>query len=480
MEKTAKKSISKKSVDMTEGPLFGKILMFILPMIAMNLLQVAYSAADMMVVSLSDNENAVGAIGTTGPFINLVFNIFVGFATGANVIIARHLGAKDPDQASRAVHTSILISVVLGVLSGAVGILISRPVLILMGATESVLDTAVLYTQVYFMGAPFISLTNYAAAIFRSKGDNKTLLYVLSASGLLNVCLNFLFVMAFGMSVDGVAIATLVANLLSAAVLLFLLTKDDSPCRFEFKKLRFDRKSFSDILRVGLPAGIQGALFSVSNMLIQSSVLRVNSVLAPGSQYAPVLEGSSAVGNLEGFVYTATNTVCQAAAVFTSQNVGAGKYDRVSKVMKNCYAITTVIGLIASAIIMVFNHQLLALYGITDGEGLKHIAYECAISRMWCVVAPYFILGIMEVGSGVLRGLGRSFTSMIISLIGSCALRILWIYTVFDYFVGQGSFMIESLFVSYPVSWALTGAVSFIFAVVILKKEEKSQLKIES
>lgn len=455
---------------MTEGPLFSKILIFVLPMMATNLLQVAYNAADMMVVSLSSEANSVGAIGLTGPFVNLILNLFIGFAVGANVVIAKHIGAKEGGLASRVVHSSLILAVILGVFGCLIGLLVSRPVLALLGAEGNLLDLATLYTRVYFIGAPFVALTNYAVAIFRAKGDTKTPLYILTASGLVNVILNLIFVLVFGMSVDGVALATVVSNVMSSVLLILCLSRSDDDCRFEWKKLGMDRRSLRDIIRVGLPAGIQSALFSFSNMMIQSSILRVNDILAPGSVYEPVVDANAAVSNLNGFIYTATNSVCQASVAFTSQNVGAGRYDRVKKVLINCYAITMAVGLIASSLIMILNHPLLALYGIHDGEGLAAIAYESAMIKMRCETLPYFILAFMEVGCGVLRGLGRSMTSAVVSLIGACLLRVVWLLTVFEYFL-----TLESIYISYPVSWFITGAVALVMVLSVLRREEKER-----
>lgn len=456
---------------MTEGPLFGKILMFVLPMMATNLLQVAYNAADMMVVSLSSEQNSVGAIGLTGPFINLILNFFIGFAVGANVVIARRIGAKEGELASRVVHTSLILAAILGTAGCLIGLVISRPVLSLMGAEDNLLDLAVLYTRVYFLGAPFVALTNYAVAIFRAKGDTKTPLYVLTLSGLANVLMNLLFVLAFGMSVDGVALATAISNAISSFALILLLSRCNDDCRFEWKRLRLDIRSLRDVIRVGLPAGVQSALFSFSNIMIQSSVLRVNDILAPGSLYEPVVDGNAAVSNLNGFIYTATNSVCQASVAFTSQNVGAGRYDRVKTVLVDCYAITAAVALIASSLILIFNHPLLALYGITDGEGLAAIAYESAMTKMRCETFPYFILAFMEVGCGVLRGLGRSMTSTVISLIGACLLRVVWLMTVFEHFL-----TLESIYISYPVSWLVTGLTALVFVAVILHRELRERV----
>ena len=450
---------------MTEGPLFTKILLFVLPMMATNLLQVAYNAADMMIVSLSSEANSVGAIGMTGPFINLVLNLFMGFSIGANVVIARSIGAREGERASKVVHTSLLLALVLGAVGCVIGWFISEPVLSAMGIDGNLLDLATTYTFVYFAGAPFVALTNYSVAIFRAKGDTKTPLYVLTVSGLINVVFNLFFVLALGMAVDGVALATVISNAVSSVVLIYCLSRSNDDCKFAFSKLGIDKRALKEVIRIGFPAGIQGALFSLSNMMIQSSVLRVNDILAPGSVYEPVVDGNASVSNLNGFIYTATNSVCQASIAFTSQNVGAGKIDRIKKVMLNCYAITCAVAVICSATLVIFNHQLLALYGITDGEGLAGIAYSAAMTKMRCETMTYFLLAFMEVGCGVLRGLGKSLTSTVITLVGACLLRVVWILTVFEHFL-----TLESIYISYPVSWTVTGVVALIIALKLLKE----------
>ena len=455
---------------MTEGPLFGKILLFVLPMMATNLLQVAYNAADMMIVSLSHEANSVGAIGMTGPFINLVLNLFMGFSIGANVVIARHIGAKEEENASRVVHTSLLLALILGIVGCMIGLCISRPVLSLMGVDGNLLDLATTYTYVYFAGAPFVALTNYAVAIFRAKGDTQTPLYVLTVSGLVNVLFNLFFVLVLGMAVEGVAIATVIANVISSVVLILCLARGKDACRFELYKLKMDKRSLVDVIRVGLPAGLQGALFSFSNMMIQSSILRVNDILSPGSVYEPVVDGNAAVSNLNGFIYTATNSVCQASIAFTGQNVGAGRYDRVKRVLINCYAITGAVAVICSLTLLIFNHQLLSLYGITDGEGVAGIAYSAAMTKMRFETLTYFLLAFMEVGCGVLRGLGRSLTSTVITLVGACLLRVVWLLTVFEHFL-----TLESIYVSYPISWTVTGIVALVLVIAVLRKHNAAQ-----
>lgn len=454
--------------DMTHGPLLGKIILFVLPLMLTNLLQVLYNAADMMVVSLSHEANSVGAISTTGAFINLVLNVFIGFSVGANVVVARCIGAKDHDQVERAVHTSLLMSVIFGVIGSGIGIAVSRPVLGAMGVAENLLDLALTYTLIYFIGVPFLSVTNYCIAILRAKGDTRTPLIVLTATGLLNVGLNFFFVLVCRMSVDGVAIATSISNAVSAVILLIVLSHDKTACRFSVRRLRIDPRAFRQIVSIGIPAGIQGALFSLSNMLITSSILKVDAASCPpDAAYRPVVGGNGAAANLEGFVYTATNSVYQAAITFTGQNVGAAEYKRIFRVMSCCYGVTFCIAVTVGGILLLLRQPLLALYGVAPGaEGsLEAIEYNAAVTRMMITFIPYFTLAFMEVGSGVLRGLGRSTTSTVVSLVGSCLLRIVWIYTVF-----RALGTLESIYVSYPISWALTALVHFTCCMVVIRR----------
>ena len=459
---------TKKQINMTEGKLFGKILLFILPIMATNLLQVMYNAADMMIVGMSPEADAVGAIGVTGSFVSLIVNLFIGFSTGSNVIVARHLGARDDKNVSKTVHTSVIMSVIFGLVGSVFGFAVSRPILSLMGAEGKLLDLATVYTQIYFAGVPFISVTNYMTAIFRAKGDTKTPLYVLTGAGLLNVGLNLFFVLVCGLSVEGVSLATSISNLASAIVLIWLLSKDDSPCRFSFKKLKLDKRAFSDICRIGLPAGVQGSLFSISNMLIQSSILQVNNAMVPAdSPFQPVVKGNSAAANLEGFAYNVQTAVYQAAITFTSQNAGAGKPRRIWKIMASCYLIAFIITTAMTTAMLVLNEPLLALYDVVDGaEGsLEHIAYEAALTRMKYLFTTYFLIGFMDTGCGIVRGLGHSGASTIFSLIGACLLRIVWVSFVFRAYP-----TLEVVFLSYPISWILTATAQFTFGIIALKR----------
>ncbi len=457
----------RKETSFTEGGIFFKLLMFILPVVATNLLQAFYNAADMIVVSFSAEENAVGAIGTTTAFINLIVNIFIGFSVGANVVVARQIGARNREQTQKAVHTSLLMAVIFGILGMVMGLVTAKPVMAWMGNTGSLLTLAVRYTYIYFAGVPFLALTNFLIAIFRAKGDSRTPLLVLMLAGLLNVCLNFFFVLGLGLSVEGVAIATAASNIFSTVVLLGKLKKDRDDTHFSWKKLGLDKQAFWDITINGVPAGIQGALFSLSNMLIQSSVVQVNNTLCPDSSYAPVVDGNAAATNLEGFVYTAMNAVYQGAITFTSQNVGAGKPRRIYRVLYMSLGIVTCIGALFSGLVYLLREPLLQLYGVVPaGAGsLQQLAFETAQTRFRYICLVYFMCGCMDVCSGTLRGLGKSVTAMLISLVGACLLRLLWIWTVFPMYP-----TLDTVYFSYPVSWILTGLTAFILIQIYLRK----------
>ena len=460
--------VEQKKKDLTTGPLFTKMLLFILPVLASNLLQIFYNAADMMIVGLSAEQNAVGAIGTASPVVHLVVNVFIGISTGANVMIARHLGAKNEHTVSRSVHTAIAMSLIFGFASSVIGFLCSEPLLRLMGAKEELLQLATLYTKIYFLGVPFISVSNYAIAIFRAKGDTRTPLTVLSLTGVLNVALNLFFVLVCGMSVEGVALATSAANFANAVILVFLLTRDRGPCNFSFKKLCLDKKAFVEILHVGIPSGIQSALFSLSNILIQSSILRVNNaVMIAGNDYQPIVNGNAAAANLENFVFTSINAVHLATVTFTGHNAGAKKPSRVWRVLWLGLACSLAVTVVFTATIFLLHEPLFALYGVKDGTvgSLEHIAFDAAHQRMTYHLLPLVIYACFDTANAVARGLKKAITATVISLIGICALRVLWILTVFEHYEN-----LVSIYLSYPVSWAVTVIPTFILALTALKR----------
>ena len=468
--------LKKRDLQMTQGPILYKVIRFMLPLMATNLLQVFYNAADMMVVELSGVENAVGAVGTTSSFVTLITNVFIGFSVGANVLVARNIGAKNDKGVSNAVHTAVCMSVIFGLAGGVIGIAVSRPVLTLMGTPDSLIGLATTYTYIYFAGIPFISLSNYLISIFRAKGDTRTPLFVLMSSGVLNVLLNLFFVLVCGLSVEGVALATVIANLASAVVLMLILRRDGGPCRLYLRRLRIDRAAFLGIIGIGLPAGIQGALFSVSNMLIQSSILRLNNSLVaelgtPAS-YEPVIKGNAATLSLENFAFTAVNAVHQAAVTFTGQNAGAKRYDRVKRVLGVCLLVEGCVAVAITALLLLLHEPLLALYGVraVESDPVAMLAYNTAKTRIYVKWLPFLFYAALDVCNAVLRGLGKSMTSTAVSLVGTCFFRVAWIYTVF-----RALFSLESLYVSYPISWAMSATASFICIVVILRRRIRAQ-----
>lgn len=457
--------------DFTNGPILSRVIRFVLPLIATNLLQILYNTADMIVVGFSSEPDAVGAIGSCSALVHLLVNLFIGFSTGATVMVARHLGAKNEERVSATVHTAVLMSIIFGIACGAVGIAVSRPLLQLMGAEARLLELAHLYTKVYFAGIPFVSVTNYAISILRAKGDTKTPFIVLTAGGILNVGLNFFFVMAFDMSADGVALATVLSNVFSGTVLLLHLSRDSGPCRFSVRRLRFDRTAFGEILYVGLPAGVQSAMFSLSNIIIQSSILQVNNALCPlGSPYQPIIKGNTAATSLENFAFTVSNAMHQAALTFTSQNAGADRYDRV----KRSFLICTLLTLLTSALftlgLFFARDPLFALFDVRNGAvgTLEHMAYDAGYQRLVIHLLPFPIFAFMDVCNGTARGLKKSISSTLITLLGTCLLRIVWIATVFT-----AKQTLASIFISYPISWIATAAAQLTLVILVLRAHKK-------
>lgn len=458
----------RKQPDMTSGPILKNIIAFALPLMLTNLLQVLYSVSDTVIVSLSGEPDAVGAIGTTTAMINLIINIFIGCSVGAKVTMARNIGAENKTEAENTLHTAMLISVIFGIVCAAVGITAAEPMLAAMGNDGKLLRLAAIYTKIYFLGVPFISVTNFAAAIIHAGGDTKTPLYIMTFSGLLNVGLNLFFVLACSMSVDGMAVATALSNAVSAILLTGHLARCKSGFGLKIKKLKLEKKALLNILHIGVPAGIQSALFSLSHMVIQSSIVAVNNAaVPPGSEFQPVVKRSAATASIESFGVTGVNSIAQAAISFTGQNMGRKNYERIEKIRSCCYASVFVFAAVFAVFMLTLKNPMLSLYGVTSGApgSLMQIAYDTAVTRMYCMFIPYFLLGFMEVGSGVMQGMGRSFTSTAVSLTSSVAFRILWIMTVFRAFPTSAA-----IFISYPVSWVITAAAHYICTRTVLKK----------
>lgn len=439
-------------IDMTEGPLFGKILKFSVPVVLSGVLQLLYNASDMVVVGRYAPEGSLGAVSATSALINLIINVLIGLSVGTCVIVARYYGEKNDEGISRAVHTSISVSLIGGVLVGILGLLLARPMLTMMGTPPEVIDRSVLYMQIYFCGMPFNALYNYGAAIMRAGGDTRRPMYYLASTGIVNVLLNLLFVIKFDMGVAGVALATIIAQALSAILVFFKLCRSEGADRIRIRKLRISGNELLHIMKVGLPAGIQGSVFSISNVLIQSSI----------NSFGPtVMDANAAASNIDSFVYTAMNGVSQATLAFVSQNYGAAKFKRIKSSVFQTISITFVLGAVLGVLFNIFAEQLIWIY---NGDPTV-ISY--GKTRLLIVCLPYFLCGIMDVFAGAMRGIGKSTTAMIISLLGACVFRIIWIYTVFSAFRS-----IECLYLSYPVSWALTDLCYVIIFSRSLKKQK--------
>ncbi len=466
-------SVKLKKPNLTEGPIFSRIITVALPLMATNLLQTFYNAADMIIVGLSPVKDAVGAIGISTTLINLLLNLFIGLSVGTNIVVAKHIGEGDDKKTSAAVHTSVIMSLIFGTAIGAIGFFITKPILFLMGAEGSFLELANIYAQIFFSGSPFLALTNYLSSIYRAKGDTKTPLVVLSASGALNVLLNVFFVLGLGLSVEGVALATVISNVASAAVLLLLLRKENGPCKFSFRRLAIDKKEFIDIIYLGIPVGIQSTLFSLSNTIIQSSILEVNGILCPpGSEYQAVVRGNSAATSISNFVFAAANAIPQSIVSFVGQNVGAKRYDRVKKISACGFIIAAMTSILFTLTVYLLRNPLLSLYGVVPSKDiLGSIAYNAASTRFKYHLLPFILYSFMDTASSIAKAMKRALTSTIIALIGTCLLRIVWLTTIFRYFLN-----LESIYISYPISWLLTGIVQLALAIFCIKTDEKKHL----
>ncbi len=429
-------------MDMTEGPLLPKILAFSGPLILTGILQLLYNAADVIVVGNYAGHAALAAVSSTGSLINLLVNVFMGLSVGASVVIARKYGARDIPGMRRAEHTAMTMALIMGVCVGIAGFLLARPLLQLMDSPPDVIDGAALYVRIYFLGMPANMLYNFGAATLRAVGDTKRPMYYLMISGLVNVLLNLLLVIVFHLDVAGVAIATVASQVISMVLVLLCLLRSHGVTQLVLRDCRVDKASLLEMIRIGLPAGLQGSLFSISNVLIQSSVNAFGSL---------VVAGNGVASNLEGFVYTAMNAQHQADMTFASQNFGAGKYDRVRKTMLCCLGIVSATGLLMGLVMRGFGEPLLGLYN-RDPQVIAN-----GMIRLGIIMPTYFLCGMMDVMVGQLRGIGYSVMPMIVSLTGACLLRIVWILTVF-----AARPELTVLYLSYPVSWGVTFAAHLI------------------
>ena len=441
-------------IDMLNGPLAGKILLFALPLMLSSLLQLLFNAADVVVVGRFAGKEALAAVGSNGSLINLFTNLFIGLSVGTNVVIARDLGAGKTEQVRRSVHTSVALSLVSGVGLMVAGFLLSRQMLELMSSPPDVIDLAALYLKIYFLGMPAMLFYNFGAAILRAQGDTRRPLYYLTAAGVINVVLNLIFVVPLKMSVAGVALATVISQYVSAILVFLTLMREDGVMHLDLKALAIDWHTVKRILRVGLPAGLQSTLFSISNVVIQSSINSFGSI---------VVAGSSVASNIESFIYPCANSFHQAALTFISQNYGAGKCKRVDLIGILCLCYGAFMSLTVGNLIYFFGEPLISLYA----PGETAVIAESMV-RLGYVAAFHFLCAIMDIMVGILRGIGHSVIPMIVSLVGSCAFRLLWIATIFQVYTTPAC-----LYISYPISWAITAAAHIIFFFSVRKRTYK-------
>lgn len=425
-----------KQVDMVQGPLLPKLILFSVPVVLSGVLQLLFNAADVIVVGRFTGKEALAAVGSTSSLINLLINLFLGISVGANVLVGQYIGAKDRENCQKTVHTGIMFAFFGGLFVGIFGFLAAGTLLTMMATPANVLPLSTTYMQIYFIGLPALLVYDFGAALLRAVGDTRRPLYFLVISGIINVVLNLYFVIVWKMGVAGVALATIISEGVSAVLILLCLSRQEGMIRLSRKYLHFSLDKGIRMVKLGVPAGVQGMLFSISNVLIQSSVNGFG---------ATVMAGNTASLNIENFVYISMNGIYQTALSFTSQNMGAGQYKRIDKILLECLGIVSLIGLVLGVGAYVFGNSLLHIYS-TDPQVIK-----IGLLRLSIICIPYFLCGIMDVLVGCLRGMGYSLMPMIVSLIGVCLFRVIWIFTIFQ--IHRELFV---LYISYPISWIMT------------------------
>ena len=439
------------NIDMCSGPLAGKILLFALPLMLSSMLQLLFNAVDVVVVGRFVSSEALAAVGSNNSLINLMINLFVGLSVGANVVIARDLGAGRKEAVSRSIHTTMTMAIISGVLMMAIGVPMARQFLVWMKSPTDVIDLATVYLRIYFMGMPANFVYNFGAAVLRAEGDTQRPLYYLFAAGLANVGLNLLLVIVFGLGVAGVAIGTIASQYISAVLVVLCLMREQGAMKLDLRKLGLDGRVVLSIMKVGLPAGFQGVLFALSNVAIQSSLNSFDD--------AVMVAGSAASSSIENFVYAGMNSFYQTAISFVGQNYGAGKCKRVDRIAVLCLIFAIITGLVMGNGVYHFGGPLLGIYAPGEPDVVTQ-----GLVRMGIICVPYFLCGIMDVMVGVLRGLGYSVVPMIGSLVGVCGMRLVWLAFVFANHRTQ-----TCLYLSYPVTWIITGSFHILFFFLIRK-----------
>lgn len=449
------KTRKKYEIDMCNGPLFKKMILFTLPLMASSLLQLLFNAADIIVVGRFAGDNSLAAVGSTSSLVNLLVNLFIGLSIGANVLVARYYGARRDGDLSETIHTSIAISIASGFTLMFIGFFGAGTILKWMGTPTEVLNLAVIYLRVYFAGMPAMMLYNFGAAILRAVGDTQRPLRYLTLAGIVNVSLNLVFVIVFHWGVFGVGLATTASQVVSAFLVIRCLMKEEGALKLQKSEIRISLDKLVQILKIGLPAGFQGILFSISNVVIQSSI---------NSFGATVVAGNSAAANVEGFVYVGMNSFYQAAISFTSQNYGAGKYDRIKKILFIAVSCSVTVGFVMGMSAYLSGPVLLRFYTTSDA------VVEAGMVRLSIIAFTYGLCGFMDTIVGTLRGIGFSIGPMIVSLIGVCATRLIWISTIFQI---PEYHKVETVYSIYPISWVITAIAHFITFAIAMKRMKR-------
>lgn len=441
---------NKYEIDMCNGTIMDKLISFALPLMLSGMLQLMFNAVDIIVVGRFSGSRALAAVGSTTALINVFTNLFIGISLGANVLAARFYAAGKEKEMSDTVHTAIAIAIISGLIMAFVGLVFSKGALELMDTPEDVIGQAALYMRIYFIGMPFFMLYNYGAAVLRAVGDTKRPLMFLIVSGCINAVLNLILVIGFSLSVVGVAVATVISQMISCILVLRCLYKSEGSYQLRFSKLKINKKYMIQIFQVGVPAGIQSTVINFSNVLLQSSVNSFGSV---------AMAGYTAANNILGFLYQSINSVTQACMSFTSQNYGVGKYKRMDRVLADCMILTVAVSLIFGCSAYFFGNYILRIY-TSDAEVIK-----CGLEILSITTVPYFLCGIMDLFPGALRGMGYSAVPMILSVIGTVGMRVLWIYAVFP-----SNRSLYVLFISYPASWGITIVMQVICYIFVRKR----------
>nr|WP_314630550.1 MATE family efflux transporter [uncultured Mogibacterium sp.] len=436
--------------DLLHGSIWRKVLIFALPLALTSVLQQLFSAADVAVLGTFVGKNSMAAVGSNAPVVGLMINLFVGISVGANVMMSRYTGANDADGVSRTAHTSVVLAVLSGITIAAVGNIIASPIVNILGVPADIAPLAIRYLRIYFCGMPFVMLYNFQSAIFRSQGDTRTPLICLAVSGLVNVALNLFFVIVVGMDVEGVAIATVIADALSSSLLFYFLKKHSGAVRIFLNKLRIDKRITKNILRIGIPSGMQGMVFSISNLLIQSAI---------NSLGTDAMAGTTAAFNIEIMAYFISNAFGQAAVTFVGQNHGASNYRRCKDVVKQTLILNWISMIAFGVSVIVFGKEMLSVFN--DDMAVIKFGYI----RLVILMAGEVLNSTIETLSGGMRGYGYSLSPAIVTLLGVCGFRIIWIYSFFKFKPTWFNLMLV-----YPVSWAVTSAMMVVAYKRTLKK----------